>query len=315
MATIFVTGAGGFVGSHVVPALLEGGHRVLALVRGGDAATAFLEGVPPRHREAVEVRHGDLTNRESLSGAVVGADTVVHLAAIPRDLDGGASLRLVNTEGTRNLVAAAKEAGIQRFIHLGAMGVKDDPNLHYASSKAKGEAIVRESGLDWTILKPSLLWGERDGFFNIIAGLIRMSPLVVPVPGSGESRFQPLAVTDLATILARTLDDPSTIGKTYELGGPRYWTYREITREVLRGMGSRRVIVPMPVFLISLVAGAAERVRLPFPVATDQLRQLRLDNIGPLDTIEREFGFTPQSMEGRLTHLRRKPGEQAVVPA
>ena len=130
---------------------------------------------------------------------------------------------------------------------MGAMGVEDVPDLHYASSKAKAEALVRASGLDWTILKPSLQFGEGDGFFNIIAGLVRMSPGIVPVPGDGEARFQPIHVDDVAAIVVRALADPTTVGEAFELGGPRYWTYREITREVLTALGKRRAIVPMPV--------------------------------------------------------------------
>ena len=162
---------------------------------------------------------------------------VVHLVAIPRDFNGGADLRLVNTEGTRAVVAAMREAGVRRLVHMGAMGVADDPTLHYASSKAKAEALVRDSGLGWTILKPSLQFGEGDGFFNIIAGLVRLSPGVVPVPGDGSARFQPIHVGDVAAVVVRSIADPTTIGGTFELGGPRYWTYREITREVLSALG------------------------------------------------------------------------------
>ena len=106
------------------------------------------------------------------------------------------------------------------------------------------------------------------------------------------------------------LGDDAYVGRELPLGGPRYWTYREVMEEVLRGMGRRRLLVPMPVALIRLVAGAAELVRLPFPVATDQLRQLRLDNIGPLDSMRTGFGFDPRPMEGGLTHLRRRTRDQ-----
>jgi len=106
-----------------------------------------------------------------------------------------------------------------------------------------------------------------------------------------------------------------TSGGVYELGGPRYWTYREITSEVLSALGKRRLIVPIPVALIRLVAGTSELVRLPFPVATDQLRQLRLDNIGPLDLIPRRFGFEPRPMEGALTYLRTRRSDQLATVA
>jgi NADH dehydrogenase len=311
MLTIFLTGASGFVGSHVLPELVAAGHRVIALVRSPESGDRVRGRLAPEARPAVEVRRGDVTVPASLSPAMVGADAVLHLAAIPRDYDRGASLRLVNTEGTRNVIAAARSAGIARLVHQGAMGVEDDPALHYASSKARAESLVARSGLDWTILKPSLLWGERDGFFNIVAGLVRYSPGVVPVPGRGNARFQPLWIGDLARVAVETFAHPeATIGRTFELGGPRYWTYREITREVMRALGRPGIIVPMPIPLISLVARAAEVVRIPFPAASDQLRQLRLDNIGPIDGLQRAFGFEPADMGGRLDYLRRRAHDQ-----
>ena len=154
---------------------------------------------------SVETRIGDVTRPATLAPAMAGVDAVVHLVAIPRDFNGGADLRLVNTEGTRSVVAAMKEAGVRRLVHMGALGVVDDPALHYASSKAKAEALVRDSGLGWTILKPSLQFGEGDGFFNIVAGLVRLSPGVVPVPGDGKARFQPIHVDDVAAVVVRAI--------------------------------------------------------------------------------------------------------------
>jgi uncharacterized protein YbjT (DUF2867 family) len=310
MSTVLVTGANGFVGSHAIPALLDAGHGVLALVRDDEGAAEVLGRLSAAQREGLEVRRGDVTRPDTLPAALAGADAVLHLAAIARDWDGGQSLRLVNTEGTRNVVAAMRAAGVDRLVHLGGLGVADEPDLHFASSKAKGMAIVRESGLRWTILAPSLLFGPRDGFFNILAGLVRLSPGIVPITGRGEARFQPLAIEDLARACTMALRDDQYVGRELPLGGPRVWTYREMVEEVLRGMGRRRVLMPMPVAVIRLVAGTAEAVRLPFPVATDQLRQLRLDNVGPLDSVRAGFGFDPRPMEGGLTHLRRGLKEQ-----
>jgi NADH dehydrogenase len=310
MSTILVTGADGFVGSWTIPALLRADHRVVAMVRTPEAGAHVRDRLPAAWRDGVEPRVADVTEPATLGAAMDGADAVLHLAAIPLDRNGGAELFRVNTGGTRNVIAAATAAGVRRLIHMGALGVVDDPALHYASSKAKAEALVRESGLDWTILKPSLQFGEGDGFFNIIADLIRVSPGLVPVPGDGGSRFQPIHGGDVARIVVRCLQDPGTIGQTYELGGPRYWTYREITAEVARALGKRRRVIPLPVPLISLVAGTAETAHLPFPVATDQLRQLRFDNIGPLDVIGPRFGFEPRPMEGALGYLRAKPRDQ-----
>jgi len=310
MSTVLVTGASGFVGSHVVPELIGGGHHVLALVRSGAAGRLVLDRLPSAARDSVDLRTGDVDDPTGLGVALAGADAIVHLVALARDRSAGRDLDRVNVEGTRNMIKAAEAAGIRRLVHLGALGVVDDPRLHYASSKARAEQLVRASALDWTILKPSLMWGERDGFFNIVAGLVRISPGVVPVPGDGRSRFQPLAVSDAAVAIRLSIERPATIGASYDLGGPRYWTYREITREVLRGMGSRRLIVPLPVALISLVAGTAEKLRIPFPVATDQLRQLKIDNIGALDAYEAAFGIAPREMAGNLGYHARRPHNQ-----
>jgi nucleoside-diphosphate-sugar epimerase len=310
MSTVFVTGASGFVGSYTVPELIAGGHRVLALVRSDAAGRRVLERLPAASRPAVELRPGDVTDRPSLGPALAGADAVVHLVAIPRDRGDGRELERVNVGGTRNVLEAAQAAGVRRYIHQGALGVVDDPRLHFAGSKARAEAAVRASSLDWTILKPSLLWGERDGFFNVVAGLVRSAPGLVPVPGDGRARFQPLAATDAALAVRLSVERQAAVGATYELGGPRYWTYRQITREVLRGMGRRRLIVPVPVVLISLVARFAETLGLPFPVASDQLRQLGIDNIGPLGGYQEAFGIAPRELAGNLGYLARKPKDQ-----
>ena len=310
MSTILVSGASGFVGSHMLPELIAAGHRIAAFVRTRTAGEVVLGRLDPDERNAVEIRIGDVTSPETVTAALGGVDGVLHLAAIPRDYRGGADLRLINTEGTRNVVRAMEAAGVRRLVHMGALGVVDDPALHYASSKARADQLVEGSSLDWTIVKPSLQFGPRDGFFNIIADLARMSPGLFPVPGAGASRFQPIHAGDVARVVRASFEDPTTIGASFELGGPRYWTYREIVAEVLGVLRKRRVIVPVPVPLIALVARTAEFARLPFPVASDQLRQLRLDNIGPLDLVPGRFGFTPRDMAGQLGYLQRRRRDQ-----
>jgi uncharacterized protein YbjT (DUF2867 family) len=311
MQTVLVTGATGFVGSHVVPELLAGGFTVVALQHARAATGTAAAAGPPA---GVVARPGDITRPETLAAALAGVDAVVHLVALVRDRTGGHDLARVNLDGTRNLIAAMQAAGVRRLVHLGALGVADRPELHYAASKARAEAAVAASGLDWTILKPSVMFGPGDGFFNILAGLVRIPFPVVPVPGRGDSRFQPLHAADLAHCVRLSLERPATIGRSFELGGPRIWTYREIVAEVARALGRRRVLVGMPVPLIRAVAGTCERLRLPFPVATDQLRQLVLDNVTAADAVRTAFGFEPRALEGGLGHLRWPPRDQRPEP-
>jgi uncharacterized protein YbjT (DUF2867 family) len=310
VTSVLVTGASGFVGSHLLPELLGAGHRVVALVRSAEAGAKVTRRLPAELVTNVELRTGDVDRPATLAPALAGVDAVVHLAAIARDSNGGRQLLSVNLDGTRNVIAAMQASGVRRLVHLGALGVEDREDLHYGKSKARAERAVAESGLDWTILKPSLLFGPGDGFFNIVADLVRISPGIIPVPGDGNSRFQPLHVADLALCLRLSLEPPETVGHAYELGGPRTWTYREITAEICRATGRRRAIVPVPLPVIKLIAGAAEALHLPFPVATDQLRQLALDNVGPIDGVHAAFGFVPRRMEGELGYLRRRKAQQ-----
>lgn len=316
MSTVLVTGASGFVGSYVVPELAAAGHRVVALVRSPGAGEAVRRRLPAALAANVDLRTGDVLDPATLGAALVGVDAVVHLVAIPRDWSGGRDLLRVNLGGTRSVIAAMAQAGVRRLVHLGALGVEDREELHYATSKARAEAAVRESGLDWTVLRPSLLFGPRDGFFNIVADLVRLPSPVVPVPGNGQSRFQPIHAGDVALCVRLAVERPATAGRSFDLGGPRVWTYREITAEVARALGKRRAIIPMPIPLIRLAAGTAEALRLRFfPVATDQLRQLALDNVGALDAVHGAFGFVPRTMEGELLYLRLPRKRQEPRPA
>jgi uncharacterized protein YbjT (DUF2867 family) len=316
MSTVLVTGASGFVGSHVIPELVASGHRVAALVRTPRAGETVMRRLTTVQAAAVELRTGDVLAPETLAPALAGVDAVVHLVALARDWNGGKDLLKVNLGGTQAIVAAMGDAGVRRLVHVGALGVEDREELHYAKSKARAERAVRDSGLAWTILKPSLLFGSGDGFFNIVAGLVRIPAPLVPVPGDGRSRFQPVHVGDLALCVRLAVERPETAGMSIEIGGPRTWTYGEITAEVARTLRRRRAIVPMPIPVIRLVAGSMEAIHLrSFPVATDQLRQLALDNVGAPDGVHRAFGFIPRTMEGELLYLRLPKSKQEPAPA
>ena len=286
---IAVIGATGFVGSHVVPHLVREGHRVVAVSRGGRRMTGW--------GDAVEARAANVETGTGLGDALAGADAVVHLVAIPRET-GGRRFDAVNVEGTRRVVDAATAAGVRRMVHLSVLGVTDDPRLRYLRSKWDGEQLVRQSDLDWVVLRPSIMFGEGDGFFNLIkTTLTWWSPGVVAIPGRGEERFQPLSVDDLAIAVERSVTAPERSRTVYELGGPDYWSYREIVDEVMRVTGKRRLKLNLPVGLVSALTTVTDRVLPIFPVSHDQIGSLGRPNFTDADAFERAFGVRPQPMD------------------
>ena len=286
---IAIVGATGFVGSHLVPHLVEAGHRVTAVSRTGRRLAGWTD--------AVDARAADVTTGNGLDEALAGADAVVHLVAIPRESK-GRRFEEVNVGGTRHVVEAAQRAGIRRFVHLSVLGVVDDPKLRYLQSKARGEQIVRESPLDWVVLRPSLMFGEGDGFFNIVKTTLRYwSPGVVAIPGKGDTRFQPLSADDLAIAVERSLADTDRTGSVYELGGPAWLTYRQIVDEVMRVTGMRRLKLPIPIPLIDALTAVTDRILPVFPVTHDQIGSLQRQNYTDRDAFERAFGVKPRPLD------------------
>jgi uncharacterized protein YbjT (DUF2867 family) len=290
---VTVIGATGFVGSHLVPHLVGRGHRVRAVSRTGRRLDW-----PPE----VEAVAGDVETGAGLDDALRGTDALVHLVAIPRELH-GRRFAEVNVLGVERVIEAARRNQVARIVHLSALGVADDPHLGFLFSKWRGEQLVRESGLDWRVLRPSLLFGPGDGFFNLIkTTLTWWSPGLVAIPGTGSERFQPLSVDDLALAVEACLTDPARASAVYELGGPEYVTYREIVDRVMRATGKRRLKLTVPVPLISAVTSVTDRILPIFPVSHDQVSSLSRPNYAELDAFERAFGVEPRPID--LGYLR-----------
>src|SRR5918999_18670 len=286
---IAVVGATGFVGSHLVPYLTSQRHAVSAISRSGRRLDGWTDAVEPA---AANVETG-----AGLDDALRDADAVVHLVAIPREL-GGRRFADVNVRGTERGVGTAGAAGVRRFVHMSVLGVVDDPRLAYLHSKFQGEQLVRESGLDWVVLRPSLLFGPGDGFFNLIkTTLTWWSPGVVAIPGDGRTRFQPLSVDDIAIAIERSATEEARAGSVYELGGPAYMTYTEIVEAVMRATGKRRLKLHVPVPLISALTAVTDRMLPIFPVSHDQVASLRQPNYTDLDAFERAFGVSPRPLD------------------
>ena len=285
---VAVVGATGFVGSHLVPHLVDRGHAVIAVSRDGRR-------LPP-WGPAVEARAADVV-RGDLDAALAGADAVVHLAAIPRETR-GRRFDEINVLGTQRVVEAAKRIGARRLVHLSVIGASDDPKLRYLHSKWRGEQAVRESSLEWVVLRPSLLFGIGDGFFNLVKTTLKWwSPGVVVIPGDGGTRFQPLSVDDLAVAIERSLADADRAGSVYELGGPDWVTYREIVDAVIAATGMRRLKLGLPIPLLSGLTVVTDRVLPVFPVSHDQIASMSRPNFTEPDAFERAFGVAARPMD------------------
>jgi uncharacterized protein YbjT (DUF2867 family) len=279
---IFISGGTGFVGEHLRRTLLAGGHRLRLLVH--KKGEAFEEGVEPLK--------GDVTRPESLRGAADGCDAVINLVGIIREFPGrGATFEKLHVEATRAMVAAASEAGVRRYLQMSALGTRPNAVSGYHRSKYRAEEAVRASGLDWTIFRPSVVFGPKDAFVNMLAGYIRSYP-AVPVIGDGAYRLQPIAADDVARCFAMALEQPETVGSTFELCGPDRLSYVELLDTIGRALGKGSVTkLHSPLSLMKLVVPILEKFPL-FPLTMDQLLMLVEENI--CDGRWREtFGFEP----------------------
>jgi uncharacterized protein YbjT (DUF2867 family) len=266
--TVLVTGGTGFIGSHVVHALRARDLPVRALVRDRARASRLAAW-------GAELVEGDVADAGSLAAACDGVDTVVHLVSI---LTGKrAQFERVMVQGTRDLVAAAKEAGVRRFVLTSALGLDERSRdaVPYFAAKWEMEAAVRESGLEHVIFRPSFVFGKDGGALQAFKRLARLAP-VTPIVGDGTRRMQPIWVEDVAEFFARSLDTGSGV---VELGGPDAVTWNDFWARLKRVMGKRRPSVHVPVGLMRVQAAVMERFPNP-PLTRDQLTMLELgDNV------------------------------------
>src|SRR5215510_931794 len=226
---IFVTGASGDVGNNLVRRLVEHGKPVRAMVGHVDKAIVRLKDVEPK----IEIVKGDVTRPETLTEWMEDVDIVVHLVAIALE-KGKRTYDLINIQGTKNVVDVAKKAGVKRFINMCQNGATADSPYAFLRSKGLAQQYVAESGLKWTALRPSVIWGPQDEFANVQARLIRMTPVIYPIVGNGKAPFQPVYIGDVVEAIVKCIDDLSTSGKEYELGGPEVLTYEQIVDRVLK---------------------------------------------------------------------------------
>lgn len=284
--SVLVTGASGLVGTHACRELAKRGWKIRALVRNAEKAAGRLAGLP------VEIITADIRDRDGLAWAMTGTTAVVHLAAIAIERR-GQSYEEVNAAATARLVQAALDTGLRRFVYLSQNGASSRSPSRFLRSKGMAEDRVRESALEWTVLRPSVIVGPEDEFVNVLARLVRLMPLVYPLPGGGQACFQPIAVGDVAQVIGGALDRSETIGGVYALGGPAVLTLRQMVERILVAMDERRMLVGVPVgALRPLVAIAAQLLPNP-PVTPGLLDLLDFDNTVSGHALTRVFGITP----------------------
>ncbi len=292
---VFLTGSTGFVGRAMRKRLMDEGHGVRALLRGLPGQKARVVQGFNREGDFAHVP-GDVVSGAGLEQGMQGCDAVVHLVGIIVE-KGTNTFEAVHHLGTRNVVEAAKRAGIKRFILMSALGVRADGVAEYQRSKWRGEEEVRRSGIPYCILRPSLIFGQGDGFVTQMMDMMKSAPLMRPVPGDGTPKFRPISIDDVTFCFARALTEDAATNQTIELGGADELTLNEVLAEVARCAGVRKpaVHVPMPLMFL----GAALMKVLPNPpVTADQLRMLKEGSTCDIEPMKRIFKFEPKGFQG-----------------
>ncbi|MFB6084620.1 MAG: complex I NDUFA9 subunit family protein [Halorientalis sp.] len=279
---VLVVGGSGFIGTNLSEELLDRGHDVTVLSRAPES-----ESLPA----GVDTVRGDVTAYDSIEGAFEGQDAVVYLVALSplfQPTGGNEKHFEIHTEGARNVVQAAEEHGVDRLVHMSALGADPDGPTAYIRAKGQAEEVVTASELDWVIFRPSVVFGEGGEFVSFTKKLT--PPGLAPLPGGGKkTNFQPIWVGDLVPMLADAVEDDDHVGETYEIGGPEVLSLREIAKMV-RGS----VILPVPMGLAGVglkVAGSIPG----FPMGGDQFRSLKFDNTTSDNDVE-AFGVDPAEM-------------------
>ena len=290
---MLVIGSTGFIGRQIVKQLAaKQPNDFKALVRKDSDRAKLPQGVT--------TVMGDVTDKASLKKAMEGVDTVLYFAAITANLKNKDNLYWkVNVEGTRNAVAAAQETSIKRFVLGSGLGTVEGKPGSYMRTRWEMEQAVRKSKLDWTILQPSILFGEGAEFFEAQARIMKLLPVAALI-GGGKTRFQPIFVDDVAQTALLSAERDDKIGKAIELGGPEYYTYRELVNLILRAINKKRFKLPLPLWAANINATLFSLLPKP-PLTPATLELFDYDNVTPdPQIVEREFGFKPVSLQPYL---------------
>ena len=283
---VLITGATGFVGRAVCEAVVREGHSVRRMARGSRSQSLEAQ------NDGIDWVRGSVLCPNDLRQGMQGCDAVIHLVGIIGEI-GDQTFERVHQEGTRRVLEAALTSGVRRIVHMSALGTRPEAASRYHQTKWAAEEAVRSSGLDWTVFRPSLIYGPGDGFVNLFAGMSRWSP-VLPVIGRGTSLLQPVSVDCVAQAFARALNSKAAVHQTYDLCGFDRLNLPQILQTLLRITRRRRVILRIPRALAWYPTAVLEWVfprvlRRPAPLSRDQILMLEEDNVGNPEAAERDF--------------------------
>lgn len=302
LAVVF--GGSGFVGRNVVRELAKRGWRVRVAVRRPHHAQ-FLR--PMGAVGQIQLKQANIRNADSVAAAVDGADAVINCVGILFQ-EGAQQFDAVQADGAAHVARAAAAVGARDVVHISAIGADAASDSLYARTKGEAEAAMRAANPQAVILRPSIVFGPEDSFFNRFAEMAGLSPFL-PLIGGGKTRFQPVYVDDVADAVCASLENPAARGRIFELGGPRIYTFRELMKAMLKETGQARLLVPVPFPVAGLMGMGGEIAgKLPFvtpPITRDQVKLLKNDNIvgvsgdesiGTLD----DLGIRPEAVEAIL---------------
>jgi len=312
LVTVF--GGSGFVGGQVVRQLAKAGHRVRVAVRNPNLAykMRMLGDVGQ-----IEVVQANVRNAPSVARAVEGAEGVVNLVGVLWE-SGRQKFQTLHVMGAKTIAEQAKAAGVTRFVQISAIGANAESASKYQRTKAEGEAAVRAVFPGAVVIRPSIVFGADDKFFNKFGQMAALFP-ALPLIGGGETKFQPVYVGDVAAVVAKAVSSPAAEGLTYELGGPAVYSFKALLEMILVETGRNRVLAPIPWFAAGLIGKVGDLSPLAPPLTSDQVESLKTDNVAGngLPGLA-EAGVIPTAVESVVPsylYRYRKGGQYAEVPA
>jgi NADH dehydrogenase len=296
---VAIFGGTGFVGSYVTDALVDGGHRPVLLVRPGSEDKV-------RRPEGCDQVPGGIRDEEAVARTLDGADAAIYLIGLLEEKpEKGITFEAMHFEGARRTMDAAAGKGVRRFILMSANGVKPD-GTPYQTTKHRAEEHLKSTDLDWTIIRPSVIFGDPRGRMEIATQLKEeMMDMPIPAPlfyegllplGAGRFELSPVHVEDVAAVYRRSLEEPATVGRTLCLGGPDALTWKQMLEVIARACGKRKLMLPAPAWAVKTVAAVFEGADW-FPITRDQITMLMEGNTCDSDATFRELGITPRAFE------------------